>query len=71
MLLDLREALGNDLAGHSVMDRVVLEANFMGSSKSNYKSTGKALLAADQLLYAGAHVDQIRAALQQRKFCTC
>jgi hypothetical protein len=73
MLLDLREALGNDTAGLSIMDRVVLEANFMGSSKSNYKSTGKALLAADQLLYAGAHKPQIQAALTDRKFCkaTC
>jgi hypothetical protein len=73
MLLGLRTELGNDSAGHSVMDRVVLEANFMGSQKSNYKSTGKALLAADDLLYAGVHKPQIQAALTTRKFCktTC
>jgi Zn-dependent metalloprotease len=73
MLLDLREALGNDTAGNSVMDRVVLEANFMGSKKTNYKSTGKALLAADDLLYAGAHKPTIQAALTDRRFCgkTC
>jgi hypothetical protein len=73
MLLGLRTALGNDTSGNSVMDRVVLEANFMGSSKSNYKSTGKALLAADQMLFAGAHAAAIQAALTDRKFCkaTC
>jgi hypothetical protein len=73
MLLDLREALGNDASGNSVMDRVVLEANFMGSKKTNYKSTGKALLAADALLYAGAHKPTIQQALTARKFCgkTC
>jgi hypothetical protein len=73
MLLDLRSELGSDTAGNSVMDRVVLEANFMGSKKTNYRSTGKALLAADDLLYAGAHKPQIQAALTSRKFCgnTC
>ena len=69
MLLDLRELLGADSAGLSIMDRVVLEANFMGSRKSNYKSTGKALLAADELLYAGAHKAEIQAALTDREFC--
>ncbi len=73
MLLDLRTALGNDTAGNSIMDRLVLEANFMGSRKTNYRSTGKALLAADQLLFAGAHTAQIQQALTDRKFCgaTC
>jgi hypothetical protein len=73
MLLELRVALGNDTSGHSVMDRLVLEANFLGSSKTNYKSTGKALLASDQLLYSGVHAPQIQAALTARKFCkaTC
>jgi hypothetical protein len=73
MLLDLRTALGNDTAGHSIMDRLVLEANFMGSRKTNYRSTGKALLAADQLLFAGAHTATIQQALTDRKFCkaTC
>jgi hypothetical protein len=73
MLLDLRTALGNDADGHSIMDRVVLEANFMGSRKTNYRSTGKALLAADDMLYAGVHKPEIQAALTKRKFCgnTC
>ncbi len=69
MLLDLRVALGVDAAGLSVMDRIVLEANFMGSKKTNYKSTAKALLAADDLLYAGEHKPTIQAALTARKFC--
>ncbi len=69
MLLDLRTALGNDESGFSVMDRIVLEANFMGSKSTNYKSTGKALLAADDLLYAGVHKPTIQQALTDRKFC--
>ena len=73
MLLDLRTSLGSDADGHSIMDRIVLEANFMGSRKTNYRSTGKALLAADDMLYAGVHKPEIQAALTQRKFCgnTC
>ena len=73
MLLDLRVALGTDSSGNSIMDRIVLEANFMGSKKTNYKSTGKALLAADDMLYAGAYKPTIQSALTARKFCgaTC
>ncbi len=69
MLIGLRTSLGNDTSGRSVMDRIVLEANFMGSSKTNYRSTARALLASDQLLYAGAHEAPIEQALVERKFC--
>jgi hypothetical protein len=69
MLYELRVALGADTAGDSVMDRVFLEANFALTKKSNYKSIGKALLAADQLLYSGAHIATIEAALVGRKLC--
>ena len=51
------------------MDRVVLEANFLNTKKTSYKDAGRALLASDQLLYAGAHAAQIQAALTARKFC--
>ena len=68
-LFELRTALGNDTVGLSVMDRVALESNFLLTKKSNYKDGGKALLTADQLLYAGAHVPQIQAAMTARKFC--
>jgi hypothetical protein len=50
------------------MDRVVLESNFLLTRKSNFKAGAKALLAADQLLYAGAHSAQITAEMTQRKF---
>ena len=72
-LYELRVALGNDTNGQSVMDRVALESNFLLSKKSGYKDGARALLAADQLLYAGAHVPQIQAVMTARKFCgaTC
>ena len=67
-LFELRTALGNDTNGQSVMDRVVLESNFMLTKKSNFKAGAKALIAADNLLYAGAHAAHIEATLQARKF---
>ncbi len=72
-LSELRQTLGVDEAGVSVMDRVTLESNFMLTKGASFKSAAKALLAADQLLYAGAHVPAIQAELTARKFCkaTC
>jgi len=67
-LFELRTALGDDANGQSVMDRVVLESNFLLTKKSNFKAGAKALIAADNLLYAGAHVAQIQATMQARKF---
>ena len=69
-LFELRVALGNDTNGQSVMDRVALESNFLLTKKSGYKDGGRALLAADQLLYAGAHIPQIQAVMTARKFCS-
>ncbi len=68
-LYELRQTLGVDAQGQSVMDRVTLESNFMLTKSATFKSASKALLAADQLLYAGAHVPTIQAELTERKFC--
>jgi hypothetical protein len=68
-LFSLRQTLGNDTNGQSIIDRVVLEANFMNSKGTTYKSFGKAIVSADQLLYAGAHIPTIEAELIDRKFC--
>jgi Fungalysin metallopeptidase (M36) len=68
-LFELRQALGNDVNGQSIMDRVTLEANFSNSKGTTFKSFAKGLLAADQLLYAGAHIPTIEADLVSRKFC--
>jgi hypothetical protein len=68
-LFELRTALGNDTAARSIMDRVVLESNFLLTKKSNFKAGAKALLAADQLLYGGAHTSQIESAMIDKKFC--
>lgn len=72
-LFELRQALGVDASGESVMDRVTLESNFMLTKSASFKSAAKALLAADHLLYAGAHVPTIQAELTERKICkrTC
>lgn len=69
MLVGLRDTLGNDAQGLSVADRVVLESNFMLAQRSGFKDAARALLAADELLYAGAHAATIEAALIERKFC--
>ena len=53
-------ALGTDAQGRSVMDRVALESNFMLTKKSNFADGARALLAADQLLYAGVHTGDDR-----------
>ena len=49
------------------MDRVALESNFMLTRKSNFADGARALLAADQLLYAGAHAAAIEAAMVQQQ----
>ena len=68
-LFRLREALGDDTAGHSVMDRVALEANFLLTPRSGFSDNAKALLAADRMLYGGAHAATIEAALIDREIC--
>jgi hypothetical protein len=68
-LLDLRVALGTDLGGLTVMDRVVLESHFLLSPGTSFKAAARALIAADELLYAGAHVPAIEAEMIARKFC--
>ena len=68
-LFELRTLLGNDVNGQSIMDRVVLEANFLNTKKTGFRDAGRALIASDQLLYAGAHTAQIQAELTQRKLC--
>ena len=68
-LFDLRTQLGADPAGLSIMDRVTLESNFLLTKKSGYRDGGRALIAADQLLYGGAHVPTIQSVMTARKFC--
>ena len=51
-LFELRAALGDDTNGQSIMDRVVLESNFMLADGRELRGRRRALLAADQLLYA-------------------
>lgn len=68
-LWELRGALGVDPEGRSVGDRVVLESHFMLGRRSNFRDAARALLAADQLLYAGAHAATIGAELVERGFC--
>ncbi|HEX5955392.1 MAG TPA: M36 family metallopeptidase, partial [Solirubrobacterales bacterium] len=69
LLYELRAALGADTLGQSVMDRVVLESHFMLGRRSSFRDGARALIAADELLYAGAHVPAIEAELIERQFC--
>ena len=72
-LFELRTALGTGAGGEWIMDKVVLESNFLLTRKSKFRDGGAALIAADELVYGGAHVAQIQAAMTARKFCkaTC
>ncbi len=69
VLYGLRGTIGDDPAGLSVMDRVVLESHFMLVPRATFRDGARALIKSDQLLYAGAHVPTIEAALVARKFC--
>ncbi len=68
-LYELRTLLGDDPQGRSVMDRVVLESHFMLGKRSGFREASRALIAADQLLYAGSHAAAIEAEAVERKFC--
>jgi hypothetical protein len=72
-LWKLRTQLGNDAAGRSVMDRVVLTSNFLLVRGASFEMGGQTLLDADALLYPvspghGAHEAAIRAELVARGF---
>jgi Fungalysin metallopeptidase (M36) len=69
MLFELRQLIGNDANGQAVIDRDVLESHFLYTPKISFHDAANALLAADQMLYAGAHAATIEAELVQRKFC--
>jgi hypothetical protein len=65
-LWKLRGELGNDTVGQPVMDKVVLQSNFLLAPDADFKSASEALLVADQQLYGGAHQPQIAAELDAR-----
>jgi Fungalysin metallopeptidase (M36)/Peptidase propeptide and YPEB domain len=72
-LFALRTELGNDAAGRSVLDRVVLTSNFMLPRAPSFAQAGQALLDADAALYPdasspghGIHDAAIRAELKAR-----
>jgi hypothetical protein len=68
-LWTLRPELGLDIAGRSIADRVVLESHFMLAPKSDFRDGARALVAADQMLYGGAHATAITAELVARGLC--
>jgi hypothetical protein len=68
-LYELRVLLGSDSEFRSVLDRVVLESHFMLGRRAKFRDGARALLAADALLYAGAHAAAIEAEMVERGFC--
>jgi len=68
-LWDLRGILGTDTGGLSVADRVIIESHFLLDRNSDFRDGARALIAADKLLYAGAHIGPIKAEMAQRGFC--
>jgi hypothetical protein len=65
-LWTLRGRLGVDAGGHSVMDRVVLQSNFLLTRRAGFRAAAEALLEADQQLYDGVHREAIAAELTAR-----
>ena len=68
-LWELRPLLGFDGAGRVVMDRVLIESHLLLARNSNLRDGARALIAADGLLYSGAHAAAIEAEMVQRGFC--
>lgn len=68
-LYELRLLLGDDPAGRSVVDRVVLESHFMLAKRAKFEQGARALVAADELLYGGQHRPEIEAEMVARGFC--
>jgi hypothetical protein len=68
-LWKLRAVLGLDPEGRSVADRIILESHFMLGRRANFRDGARALLAADALLYGGAHSSAISAEMIGRGFC--
>jgi Fungalysin metallopeptidase (M36) len=68
-LWDLRPLLGSDGAGRVITDRVVLQSHLLLTRNSNLRDGARALIAADGLLYGGAHAASIEAEMVQRGFC--
>ncbi len=62
----LRGQLGEDGAGKSVMDRVVLQSNFALPAGAGFRDAAEALLRADQQLYDGLHREAIAGELRAR-----
>ena len=61
--------LGADPQVRSVIDRVVLESHFMLGRRAKFSDGARALIAADELLYAGAHAAAIEAEMVERGLC--
>ncbi|MGH2952590.1 MAG: M36 family metallopeptidase [Solirubrobacterales bacterium] len=68
-LWELRGALGADPEDRAIVDRVLLESHLMLTRRANFRDGARALLAADDLLYAGTHRPTIEAELIERGFC--
>lgn len=66
-LLGLRDDLGDDLDGDSVVDTVVLASHEMLPPSPSFQQASKALLEADQAIYAGIHCLLIEDALSSRR----
>jgi hypothetical protein len=68
-LWDLRALLGVDGASQVIMDRVLIQSHLLLGRNSNLLDGANALIAADELLYGGAHAVAIEAEMVQRGFC--
>jgi hypothetical protein len=68
-LWELRGRLGADESGRAIVDRVLLESHLMLTRRAAFRDGARALTAADDLLYGGAHRATIEAELVARGFC--
>lgn len=68
-LWELRGALGVDSAGRAIGDRVAIQSQFMYARRSGFRDAARALIAADELLYAGVHAPTVEAEMMERGLC--
>ncbi len=67
-LLDLRSALGNDIGGHSVVDRILLDSHFSTPNSATFEEGAEAVIVSDEAIYqAGDHCTELRAEFVARE----
>ena len=65
-LLGLRQALGDDIGGDNIMDKILLTSHEALLSNPSFEEGSEALIAADEMLYGGDNCIDLAAELEAR-----